>query len=77
MMSPREREEWQRWRGSSDERMKSLEDKACEQEDKIEELSKAVSAVLVKLAVPLFMVSIGGVVLGGVVMALIGRLIQK
>ncbi len=56
--------------------MKSLEDKACEQEDKIEELSKAVSAVLVKLAVPLFMVSIGGVVLGGVVMVLVGKLMK-
>jgi len=70
-------EEWQRWRGSTEERMKSAEEKLCEQDEKLAELQNAVSAVLQKIAVPLFFVSIGGVVLGGIVVALVGKLLTK
>ncbi len=70
-------EEHYRWRGNIDARMQVAEEKIEAQEEKSAEIDKSVSQILSKLAVPLFFMSIVGVVIGGIVMALVGKLLTK
>lgn len=59
--------EWERWRGTVDERMNSHEERLNDHCDRLETLGDKISQVLTKLAVPLFFVGIAGPVIGAVI----------
>lgn len=59
--------EWERWRGTVDERMNSHEDRLNDQCERIDTTDEKLSQLLTKLAVPLFLVGIAGPVIGAVI----------
>lgn len=70
-------EEHYRWRGNIDARMKVAEEKIDHHTSNIAEIEKNISQILSKLAVPLFFMSIVGVVIGAAIVALVGKLLTK
>jgi hypothetical protein len=66
-------EEWQRWRGATEQRISNHDMKIEDHCERLAEVEKGLNAVLVKLAVPLFAVSIAGTVLGALVVAWVSK----
>lgn len=68
---------WHEWRGAVNTRLEHQEARQDEHALDIAELKRSVSAVLVKLAVPLFAVGILGPVVGAFIVMLLTNALKK
>lgn len=58
---------WHQWRGAIDEKMNTHASKLEDHCERIAAAEQAISKVLVKLAVPLFVMGIAGPVIGAII----------
>ena len=70
-------DEWERWRGATEQRMNAQEERLCSHADRLDSVEDKVGQVLVKLAVPLFIVGIAGPMVGAVIVALITNSLKR
>lgn len=65
--------DWDRWRGAIDTQMNTHAETIDSHSRRLDTLDTKVADILVKLAVPLFLISLVGVGLGGLIVALLTR----
>ena len=68
---------WHEWRGTVNTRLMHTETRQDEHALEIADLKKSVSAVLIKLAVPLFAVGILGPVVGAFIVMMLTNALKK